>query len=204
MFLNSAIAPLYASYDSEFLKLKRVNSRAKQFYKEAKKEPAYAWRIYMGNNIIDAHTVKLKSTDKLLFDCNVLMYIFYTYGGYSPNQISVYKTLFKEAIKENCEMYIPSIEISEFVNTYVRNEYTRYLRRKNLTDPYLILSMIIELKKDYINTISDIKNIINNQILPLFNKLNDDFSQLDLIFTIFQNGLILMTDIIVNLLKNTH
>lgn len=51
MFLNSAIAPLYAIYDSEFLKehllvenmsdddkitLKRVNSRAKQFYKEAK------------------------------------------------------------------------------------------------------------------------------------------------------------------------
>jgi hypothetical protein len=51
MFLNSAIAPLYSSYDSEFLNehliiknmsnedkitLKRVNSRAKQFYKENK------------------------------------------------------------------------------------------------------------------------------------------------------------------------
>lgn len=51
MFLNSAIAPLYSSYDSDFLKehliiknmsdedkitLKRVNSRAKQFYKEMK------------------------------------------------------------------------------------------------------------------------------------------------------------------------
>lgn len=51
MFLNSAIAPLYEIYDSDFLKqhliiknmsdedkitLKRVNSRAKQFYKEAK------------------------------------------------------------------------------------------------------------------------------------------------------------------------
>ena len=51
MFLNSAIAPLYEVYDSDFLKqhliiknmsdedkitLKRVNSRAKQFYKEAK------------------------------------------------------------------------------------------------------------------------------------------------------------------------
>lgn len=49
MFLNSAIAPLYNIYDSEFLKehliienmsdddkltLKRVNARAKQFYKE--------------------------------------------------------------------------------------------------------------------------------------------------------------------------
>lgn len=51
MFLNSAIAPLYEIYDSDFLKqhliiknmsdedkitLKRVNSRAKQFYKEEK------------------------------------------------------------------------------------------------------------------------------------------------------------------------
>lgn len=51
MFLNSAIAPLYKVYDSEFLNkhliienmsdddkltLKRVNSRAKQFYREEK------------------------------------------------------------------------------------------------------------------------------------------------------------------------
>lgn len=51
MFLNSAIAPLYNNYDSEFLNehliiknmsnedkitLKRVNSKAKQFYKENK------------------------------------------------------------------------------------------------------------------------------------------------------------------------
>lgn len=53
MFLNSAIAPLYNMYDSEFLKshliiknmtdddkmtLKRVNSRAKQFYNEKKEK----------------------------------------------------------------------------------------------------------------------------------------------------------------------
>lgn len=53
MFLNSAIAPLYEIYDSDFLAkhliienmsnddkitLKRVNSRAKQFYKEAKEK----------------------------------------------------------------------------------------------------------------------------------------------------------------------
>ena len=72
------------------------------------------------NNIIDANAVKLKSTDKLLFDCNVLMYIFYTYGGYSQNQISIYKSLFTDAINNDCEMYIPSIEISEFINTYIK------------------------------------------------------------------------------------
>ena len=52
MFLNSAIAPLYNDYDTDFLKkhltiknmsdedkatLKRVNIRAKQFYQERKK-----------------------------------------------------------------------------------------------------------------------------------------------------------------------
>lgn len=56
MFLNSAIAPLYSSYDSEFLNkhliiknmsdedkitLKRVNSRAKQFYKEFKENKVF-------------------------------------------------------------------------------------------------------------------------------------------------------------------
>lgn len=56
IFLNSAIAPLYSEYDGEYLKehliiknmsdddkltLKRVNSRAKQFYKEKKEEGKY-------------------------------------------------------------------------------------------------------------------------------------------------------------------
>lgn len=134
----------------------------------------------MVNNVIDATTVKLKSADKLLFDCNVLMYIFYTYGGYSQNQISIYKSLFTDAINNACEMYIPSIEISEFINTYIKNEYKRYLRRNHLRMRAFNFKYDYRPTTDYENTVNDIKSIINRQIFPLFKKLDDDFSQLDI------------------------
>ena len=142
--------------------------------------PAYLWRMYMGNNIVDASLVKLKPTDKLLFDCNVLMYIFYTYGNYSQNQIGIYKSLFRDAIKNNCEMCIPSIEISEFINTYIRNEYNRYLRKNHLTRKSFDFKHDYRATKDYEITIGEVKAIVSRQILAIFNKLDDNFSQVDI------------------------
>ncbi len=81
MFLNSAIAPLYEIYDSDFLKqhliiknmpdedkmtLKKVNSGAKQFYKEAKENANLRMRDVYGSNIIDANALNLQPTDMLL------------------------------------------------------------------------------------------------------------------------------------------
>lgn len=86
----------------------------------------------MGNNITNACEATLNSDDKILFDCNVLMYLFYTYGSYSTELVDVYKFLFHEALNNECKMFIPSIEISEFINTYIKAEYQRYLRRKHL------------------------------------------------------------------------
>lgn len=134
----------------------------------------------MANNIVDASKVKLKPDDKLLFDCNVLMYIFYTYGGYSTNQVKIYNSLFKAALSNACEMYIPSIEISEFVNTYVRNEYTRYLRKKQYDKQSFDFKHKYRATKDYKKTIRDIKNIVNRHILSIFKKLDDNFSSLDI------------------------
>ncbi len=81
MFLNSAIAPLYEIYDSGFLKqhliiknmpdedkmtLKKVNSGAKQFYKEAKENANLRMGDVYGSNIIDANALNLEPTDMLL------------------------------------------------------------------------------------------------------------------------------------------
>lgn len=134
----------------------------------------------MGNNVIDAATVNLQPTDRLLFDCNVLMYIFYTYGGYSQKQVSIYNLLFRGALANSCEMYIPSIEISEFINTYIRNEYARYLRRHHLDRRKFDFKHYYRATEDYESTIQEIKSIINRQILSIFQKLDDNFSQIDI------------------------
>lgn len=134
----------------------------------------------MGSNILDANSVELQPTDKLLFDCNVLMYIFYTYGAYSQEQVRIYNSLFRNAINIDCEMYIPSMEISEFINTYTRNEYRRYLRDNHLNRRTFDFKYHYRNTEDYDNTIQEIKSIINKQILAIFKKLDDNFSQMDI------------------------
>jgi hypothetical protein len=134
----------------------------------------------MANNIVHTSAVTLNSKDKILFDCNILMYLFYTYGGYSSKLVNTYQSLFKNAVSKNCGMYIPSMEISEFINTYVRAEYKRYLRSNQLSMAKFDFKHDYRMTDDYCDTINEIKNIINRQILSLFYKLDDEFSQIDI------------------------
>lgn len=136
------------------------------------------------SKIIDAKKAIFTERDKILFDCNVLMYMFYTYGGYSKSLIRNYTSLFNNAIQNKSMIVIPSIEVSEFINTYCRQEYKRYeryLRQENKAD-----SRPFDFKHDYKATkeyeyvIKEIHSIVNNQILKIFYKLDDVFSEIDI------------------------
>lgn len=134
----------------------------------------------MGNNIVSASKMTFNSKDKILFDCNVLMYLFYTYGGYPSKLINDYKSILKKAIRNKCKIYIPSIEISELINTYIRAEYRRYLRSNQLNQSTFDFKHNYRKTTDYKNTINEIRSIINKQILSVFSKLDDKFSQIDI------------------------
>lgn len=134
----------------------------------------------MDNRIIDASSVVLNKEDQVMFDCNVLMYLFYTYGTYSQETIRKYTNVFNTAISKGCRMYIPSIEISEFINTYCRAEYKRYLRREKKTAQQFDYKYAYRATKDYEDTVKEIKSIINRQILSIFIKLDDEFSSIDI------------------------
>lgn len=137
--------------------------------------------------ISDANKTEFQKGDKLFFDCNALMYIFYTYGNYSDEIIDAYKKLFYDAIDKECMIFIPSMEVSEFVNTYCRQEFGRYKRtlqnedRRNFSYKY-------DYRKtdDYKETIQEIKTILNRQIFSICHKLDDDFSKINL-SGIFEN-----------------
>lgn len=130
--------------------------------------------------IIDAKTFFPTENDCLLFDCNALMYVFYTFGAYTSDDIQVYRRIFTEAITNKSKIYISSIFLSEFTNTYIQNEYKRYARINNLRLSSFKFKRDYKPLNDYKETVQDVKNIIINQILSVSERIDDPFSQLDL------------------------
>lgn len=132
------------------------------------------------SKIIDAKKATFTKSDKILFDCNILMYMFYTYGGYSQSLIRCYTTLFNNAIQNNSTIFIPSIEVSEFINTYCRQEYYRYLRQEGKSPSIFDFKHDYKATQDYEDVINEIHSIVNNQIFKIFHKLDDIFSKIDI------------------------
>lgn len=70
--------------------------------------------------------------------------------------------------------------MSEFINTYCRQEYNRYLRREGKDSGNFDFKHKYRATQDYNEAINEIHNIVNNQILKIFYKLDDIFSEIDI------------------------
>lgn len=134
----------------------------------------------MSNTIINANSFTPGPDDSLIFDCNALMYVFYIFGSYQTPDIQVYKRIFSEAVKNNSKIYVSSILISEFANTYIQNEYKRYMWNNHLHPKNFKFKRDYKKLSDYSETVKDVKSIINNQILSVSNRIDDSFSELSL------------------------
>jgi predicted nucleic acid-binding protein len=114
------------------------------------------------------------------------MYIFYTAGSYAKPIIRTYANVFNNAIRNNACIFLPSIFISEFINAYIRAEYKRYLHCNGLNATSFDFKKKYKKLQDYIITVQDVSNIVNNQLLSMCYKLDDNFSTID-ITNIFEN-----------------
>lgn len=132
------------------------------------------------SKIIDANVFSPTENDNLLFDCNTLMYVFYTFGAYTSDDIQVYRRIFTEAIANHSNIYVSSIFLSEFSNTYIQNEYRRYANTNNLRLSRFKFKTDYKPLDDYKETIQDLKNIIINQILSVAKRIDDPFVKLNL------------------------
>lgn len=134
----------------------------------------------MRSKIINISDYTPGEGDKFIFDCNVLMYIFYTFGDYSDHLMEPYKLFFnKIAVKHDCIVY-PAILLSEFTNTFIQNEYKRYLKENHLGRNFNFKHSF-KPTEEYKSTINEISEIINTQLLALPSAviLNDNFESMD-------------------------
>lgn len=129
----------------------------------------------MKNNRISLDTFQPKSTDKIILDTNILLYLFYPLDFESAS--SKYETLFHNLVKEKSELLMSSIQLSEFINRCIRVQYKLYQNATN--NPSL------EYKKDYRSTddyrekMTAILDLIKTDIVTHFTFIDDGFSQMN-------------------------
>lgn len=136
----------------------------------------------MSSQIIDISTFQASEDDKFIFDCNVLMYVFYTFGDYNVDVMDSYKTLFNDVATRNKCICFPAVLISEFSNTFIRNEYRRYLHENSLNQYSCKFKQSYRTTIEYKETVAEVSDIVNNQLLSLPSAIvcNDQFASMNI------------------------
>lgn len=131
----------------------------------------------MIKQILDVETYTPTQNDKLFFDANIWIYLFYPVGNYKRDIIKKYDGFFKKILEVNTSIFISSLILSEFVNTCVRLEFND-LRRKN-PEKYKDFKKDFRITEEYKKLMTDIKLIVG-KILKISKRMDDEFVSIDL------------------------
>ena len=127
----------------------------------------------MRHNIHDIESYLPESSDKYLFDANVLLYQYYNFYSHR-NYTRKYSKFFKEIIEKRAKLFLSSLILCEFVNAYLRNEAKV---AGFVGDQY---KKEFRVSQAYKNLIDELEPIVKKSILGLFNRINDDFESINI------------------------
>lgn len=130
------------------------------------------------SKVIEVTSYKPKSGDNLFFDNNIWMFLFCPLHNYEKNKQSKYSDLFKSVLSVNASIWINSLILSEFCNSWLRIEYNKWKllpANKGCNDykRHFISST------KYQETISEIKDIIP-AILKNSQRGSDNFNAVNI------------------------
>ena len=125
--------------------------------------------------VYSIETYKPKSTDKFLFDTNILVLL---YNSLNPDlaetKSDIYSNFMAKIIKSGATIYLTSLNLAEFVNVLISREYNIKKQYKN--EDYQ-KKRDFRNSEDYFYAIEQIKPIIR-RMLSTFVKLSDNFEEL--------------------------
>jgi predicted nucleic acid-binding protein len=131
----------------------------------------------MAINIIDIRTYQPKSTDVFFFDNNIWMFLFCPIGNYEPYKQKQYSTFFKYIQTAKATVFVNSLVLSEFANTYFRLDFKLWKNTEKHYDG--------NYKQDYIPTkrytkaAHDVKAALKD-ILQCSDRNTDNFNAVEL------------------------
>lgn len=126
----------------------------------------------MSKKKISARTFSPKKEDIIIFDTNVIIYLFHPIDYNNTHQ--EYNDLYEKILQSKARLIISSIQVSEFINKCIRLQFDLYKKDQENTK--------MEFKKDYRST-EDYKNsmdailgIMEQDIMKHFQFADDNFS----------------------------
>ncbi|WP_270599525.1 type II toxin-antitoxin system VapC family toxin [Clostridium baratii] len=127
---------------------------------------------------IDLDSFIPKKDDKIFIDTNIWLYLFCPIGDYKKDIVNRYNDIFLKILKSKCAIYVTSLTLSEFFNTYSRIEFE--YKKKQTGQKNLKYKREFRNTTDFNVMVEEIIEIINNKILKYSTRINDEFNRIDL------------------------
>ncbi len=128
--------------------------------------------------VIDINTFSPSAYDRFFFDNNIWMYLFCPLGNYKKSRIKKYDRFLKKVVEAKAQIFISSLILSEFFNTFAHTEFN--ILRRQEPDKYKNFKNDFRNTNKYKKLLKDIKTIVKSQILKLANRLDDQFKSIDI------------------------
>jgi predicted nucleic acid-binding protein len=127
----------------------------------------------MAFKILDIKTYTPTPVDSFFFDNNIWMYLFCPLGNYNRNKQSKYSSFLQKVLSSKSIIYINSMVLSEFANSYLRLDFEQW---KDQTTNYTA-----NFKKDFIcseryKDTTEVIRIQINRILQNCERITDSFN----------------------------
>lgn len=129
------------------------------------------------SNVLDIRKYNPTSSDTFFFDNNIWMFLFCPLGNYSQKQQNIYSSFLTSALSARATIFVNSLVLSEFTNSFLRLDYEQWLRTSGFPGA--------KFKKDYIpspqykSTVSAVVSAVEN-ILNITDRRPDDFHAIDI------------------------
>jgi predicted nucleic acid-binding protein len=114
---------------------------------------------------------------KVFFDANVLIYLFWPSGFYRWE--NYYSSAFASLLRQQNELCVDFLVISEIVNRAHRIEYDKHLQQNGLTKHNLTYKAYRD-STDGQDALSDIYMVVNDNILNHFSVVGRSFTKADI------------------------
>lgn len=126
----------------------------------------------MTTTVYDLNRFKFKPDEKLLIDVNVLIYL-------QTGTTKKYDQMWELASRQNNELYITTLSISEFINRHIRSGYSQYCREHNKSENTFNFKKNYQSTDHFIALYNDVIDTVETEIIPKMTVL--DFKNDDLI-----------------------
>jgi len=130
------------------------------------------------SNIIDISSYVPREGDKFFFDANIWIYLYCPIGNHKRNVIKKYDSFLKKALRAKSSIFISSLVLSEFFNSWIRLEFN--ILKESDSDKY------VDFKKDFRGTtpykqsVFTIKTTVTKQIMKIAKRTDDEFEHISL------------------------